>query len=197
MTQKPKLTEQDFKTAAKKLGCETAVIKAVVSVESKGDGFYQDGFPTILFERHKFWKHAPAGRREEWLEKYPSICNPAATPKGGYGTTDDQRKKFNQAFLLNKTAAMKACSWGTFQELGENYADLGFKTVGEFVDQMKKSQRAHLEIFVRSIIARGLRDELQKKDWRAFAKNYNGPAYEKFNYHGQLATAYKRHSNAA
>lgn len=197
MTVKPKITEKDYKAAAKKLGCQIAVIKAVVSVESNGDGFDDDGFPTILFERHKFWKHAPAGKRDEWFEKFPSICNPQSTARGGYGTTADQRKKFNQAFKLNKNAAMKACSWGTFQELGENYHDLGFKTVGEFVEQMKKSQGAHLEIFIKSITVRNLKDELQRRDWKAFAKNYNGPNYEKFSYDKQLASAYKKHVDSA
>lgn len=197
MANKPQITDRDYKAAAKKLGCEVAVIKAVVAVESKGKGFYDDGFPTILFERHKFWKNAPVDKRDDWFKKYPTICNPTATLKGGYGTKDEQRKKFNQAFALNKDAAMKACSWGTFQELGENYKDLGFKTVGEFVDHMKKSQGDHLEIFVKSILVRGLKDELQRRDWEAFAKNYNGPAYKTFKYDDQLEEAYKRYSTNA
>ncbi len=32
---------------------------------------------------------------------------------------------------------MEGCSWGAFQELGENWEGLGFTSVGEFVDFMK------------------------------------------------------------
>jgi hypothetical protein len=50
------LTEQDFERAAKRLRCEKAAIKAVANTESAGKGFYADGFPVILFERHLFRK---------------------------------------------------------------------------------------------------------------------------------------------
>lgn len=173
---------------------EVAAIKAVHFVESKGAAFFADGFPSILFERHKFWKHADKSKRAEWRERFPSICNPKATPRDGYGTHHEQRIKFNQAFELDKNAAMMACSWGAFQELGENFEDLGFETVGAFVDKMKESEMAQLEIFVRSIKHRGLADELRRRDWAGFARNYNGAGYRKFNYDGQIEDAYTKFS---
>jgi hypothetical protein len=187
---KLELTKEDFCQASKRLGCSVASLKAVWKVESKGTGFYADGFPTILFERHKFWKNADRGKRAEWFRLYPTICNPNATPRGHYGTKSDQRQKFSFAFSLDPEAAMMACSWGAFQELGENYDDYKFKTVGEFVDTMKSGADGQLEIFIRSIIRRGLTDELQRRDWAGFARNYNGPAYRKFDYDGQMKRAY-------
>ena len=48
------LSEADFEWAAKELGCEVAVVKAVDDVESKGKGFLPCGIPVILFEAHVF-----------------------------------------------------------------------------------------------------------------------------------------------
>jgi two-component sensor histidine kinase len=48
------LTEEDYKRAARRLGCSVAAIKAVAEVEAPGSGFLPDGRPKILFERHIF-----------------------------------------------------------------------------------------------------------------------------------------------
>lgn len=187
---KTKLTDKDFCRAAKRLKCDVAAIKAVAQVESRGTGFYADGFPTILFERHVFYKHANRSRRAEWAQEFPGICNPSPTPRGGYGSKAAQRQKFSQAFALDPDAAMMACSWGTFQELGANYDDYGFESVGEFVDVMKRGADGHLEIFVASIIKRGLQDELRRHDWAGFARNYNGASYKRFSYDVQMRDAH-------
>jgi hypothetical protein len=86
---------------------------------------------------------------------------------------------------------MMACSWGAFQELGENYDDCGFASVGAFVDRMKSGLPGQLEIFVRSIRKRGLVDELLRHDWAGFARNYNGPNYRAGRYDEKMAAAYK------
>ncbi len=54
---KPTLTDQDFQDAANMLGCNVAAIKAVSEVESRQKGFYDNGEPVILFERHIFSKY--------------------------------------------------------------------------------------------------------------------------------------------
>lgn len=50
------LTQQDYVAAAQKLGVEVAAVRAVASVESSGKGFFQNGKPVILYERHIFHK---------------------------------------------------------------------------------------------------------------------------------------------
>lgn len=185
------VSKEQFKRLAGELRCEPEALMAVSHVEAPRGGFYDDGFPTILFERHKFYKHARRDKREEWSREYPKICNPSPTPRGGYGTLAAQRVKFSQAFALDPDAAMMACSWGAFQELGENYDDYGFDNVGEFVDMMKSGIEGQLEIFVRSIRKRGLVDELQRKDWAGFARNYNGAGYRRFEYDTQMSNAYR------
>lgn len=179
------LTEQDFKRAAQILRCEIAAIKAVAEIESRGNGFYADGFPVILFERHVFRKFTQ-GR---YNKSHPHLSGPA----GNYGAAgQNQRNKFNEAFDLNPIAAMKACSWGKFQIMGFNHAVCGFATVGEFVDAMKKSEGEHLLAFVNFVINNGLADELRNKQWARFAKGYNGAGYAKNKYDIKLAAAYRK-----
>lgn len=189
-----KLTQNDFCLAAAKLGCDVAAILAVAEVESHGSGFYDDGFPAILLERHKFYRHADKQKRDAWATEFPQICNPHATPRGGYGTSREQRIKFNQAFALDPDAAMMACSWGIFQELGENYAAVGFQTVGQFVDAMKSGAPAHLQIFIRSIVKRGLKPALQRHNWSFFALYYNGANYRENDYDGKMRRAYEKYA---
>jgi len=46
----PSLTEDDYKEAAQKLGCDVAAVKAVSEVESGPHGaFLSSGDPVILF----------------------------------------------------------------------------------------------------------------------------------------------------
>ena len=187
---KPTLTEQDFQRAAKKLRCEVPAIKAVAEVESRGKGFYASGFPVILFERHIFRKYTQ-GR---YNSSHPHLSGPA----GNYGAAgQNQIKKFNEAFGLNPTAAMKACSWGKFQIMGFNHEVCGYEDVGSFVDAMKESEGKQLDAFVEFVIGNGLGIYLRTKNWASFAKRYNGAGYRKNNYDTKMASAYKRHSGVS
>lgn len=184
---KPILTEIDFQRAAKKLRCEVAAVKAVAEVESRGKGFYASGFPVILFEKHIFRKYTQ-GR---YNKSHPHLSGDA----GGYGAAgQNQINKFNEAFGLNPTAAMKACSWGKFQIMGFNHEVCGYEDVGSFVDAMKESEGKQLDAFIEFVIGNGLGIHLRTKNWAAFAKGYNGAGYRKNNYDTKMASAYKRHS---
>lgn len=189
---KRSLTREDYLKAAGVLGCEPAAIATVARVEAGRHGaFYPDGFPMILFERHKFYKHVHKSVRAQVTADHPDLCYPKPYAKGGYGTVADQRVRFSRAFRIDAHAAMMACSWGLFQELGENYDDYGFESVDAFVDAMKSGVDAHLGIFIKSVRKRGLVDELQRHDWENFARLYNGPAYKKNDYPAKMAAAYK------
>lgn len=184
---KQKLTNDDFCRAAKRLRCEVAAIKAFGEVESKRAAFDDNGFPTILFERHKFYEYAR--NRKELFQRHPDLCNPVP---GGYGKYADQKPKFDRAFALDPEAAMMACSWGMFQVMGFNWRDLGYASIDAFVDLMKSGEAAHLESFVRYIMVNHLADELRALDWDTLALRYNGPDYRKNRYHIKLPAAYKK-----
>lgn len=183
---RPLLTQADFERAAKRLQCDVAAVKAVAEVESRGQGFYADGFPVILFERHIFRKYTQ-GR---YNRTHPHLSGPA----GNYGPAgQNQRNKFNEAFALNPDAAMKACSWGKFQIMGFNYEICGFVSVGAFVDAMKESEGRQLDAFVSFVIGNHLAQYLRSQDWAAFASRYNGEGYRKNRYDSKMAAAYRKH----
>lgn len=59
------LTINDYQNAATKLGVDVASVRAVASVESKGNGLFSDGRPVILYERHIFYKELLNKRNKE------------------------------------------------------------------------------------------------------------------------------------
>lgn len=180
------LTEQDYEDAAKRLDCEVAAIKAVAETESSGDGFLPDGGVKILFERHLFSKLT--GRKFD--ASNPDLSNRKA---GGYGTVLAQPDRLKRAMELDHDAALKSASYGRFQVLGNNWQDLGYGSVQEFVDSMG-TDAGQLDSFIRFVEKNGLAGALQSKNWAAFAKRYNGPNYRINKYDDKMAAAYKKYA---
>ena len=184
------ITEQAYKDSAASIGCEVAAIKAVAEVESSGDGFLADGKVKILFEPHIFWKELrkaninPAPLQSDIL--YPVW---GSVP---YGKVSAQHGRLDRASAIHKDAALKSASWGKFQIMGFNYAAAGFATVRDFVNAMTISEDAQLMAFTTYIKTSHLDDELRNKDWKGFARGYNGAAYAKNNYDKKLAAAYNK-----
>ena len=182
---KPRLNNDDYCRAADRLDCSVAAIKAVATVESRGNGFDTKDRPKILFERHKFAKYTN-GR---FVNSHPHICN--WTP-GGYGPASSQYDRFSEAYMLDANAAMLSASWGKFQIMGFNFAICGFTTVQSFVDAMKESEGRHLDAFVEYVIVNNLDDKLRKRKWADFAFGYNGPDYKQNKYDEKMAEAYEQ-----
>ena len=63
-----------------------------------------------------------------------------------------------------------------------------------FVNAMYQDEASQLEAMCRYIKVNGLISALKNKDWKAFARGYNGPAFAKNNYDVKLANAYKKWS---
>lgn len=180
------ISEQKFKEAASKIGCNVRAIKAVYKVESKGSGFLPNGHPIVLFEPHIFWKNL---KKVGITPTISEICYPKWNIKP-YGKVSEQPARMEKASKINRDAALKSSSWGLFQILGENYKECGCKTLQEFINKNYESEEAQLDLFVNYILNRNLDDELIGLDWKSFASQYNGPLYFKNNYDGKLSTAY-------
>jgi hypothetical protein len=187
------LTDADFARAAKELNVEVAAIRAVAEVEAAGAGFLSDGRPAILYEAHIFHKHTKGKHANAKDRRGVALSSPSWN-KLLYGATGAaQHARYEDARQLNADAANKACSWGTFQILGENHKDCGFDTSQEFVDAMwTGGAAAHLDAFVKFIQANKLDTALRKKDWATFARGYNGPGYKQNAYDQKMANAYAR-----
>lgn len=189
------LKPEDITAVAEKLGVEVAAIKAVYEVESRGSGFLPDGRPKILFEGHIFWAQLKkAGKNpEQFTAGNEDILFPKWT-KEYYKGNALEYERLNRAQNIDHAAALAAASWGTFQIMGFNYPACGYGSVQAYVDGCYKSEGNHLMAFASFITAAGLVVHLKNKNWAAFAKGYNGPAYAQNSYDTKLASAYKRHS---
>lgn len=191
------LTDADFARAAEALGVEVAAIRAVVEVESGPSGFLPDGRPAILYEAHIFHKHTKGAHPNAVDSRGRKLSSPTWNRSLYGGTGAWQHHRYEEARKLNPDAANKAASWGTFQILGENHKAAGFDTSQEFVDAMwTGGAAAHLDAFVNFIKANGLDVPLKAKNWAAFARGYNGPAYAQNAYDKKMAAAYARWSKA-
>jgi len=187
------LGEDDILRAARVLGVEPAAIRAINEVESRGNGFLPDGRPVILFERHIMRRRLldyqmPADLLEA---EYPELVNKAT---GGYLGGVREWTRFEEAADIHRAAAIESTSWGLFQIMGMHWRHLQYPSAEAFFDAMHESEGAQLDAFVRFIRAdRVLLNALREHDWRNVARLYNGPAYEKNDYHTRLAHAFTRH----
>jgi hypothetical protein len=78
-----------------------------------------------------------------------------------------------------------------FQIMGFNHAACGEPSVASFVSSMCQSECRQLLLSVRFIRGnKSMLAALQKKDWKAFARLYNGPAYAQNRYDEKLDKAY-------
>ena len=187
------LTQEDFARAAKELNVEVAAIRAVAEVEAAGQGFLADGRPAILYEAHVF--HAETNGAHSHAKDRRGVA--LSSPKWDrslYGATGArQHDRYEDALKLDPDAANKACSWGTFQILGQNHKACGFDSSQEFVDAMwTGGAAAHLDAFVAFIKANKLDASLRAKNWAAFARGYNGPGYAQNAYDKKMAAAYAK-----
>lgn len=181
------LTRADFEAVAQQLGAEWEAVAAVAEVESGPlGGFANDGRPIILFERHLFSRKTSS----QFDASHPNISN--RTPGGYPRSQADRWAQLAQAFELNAEAALQSASYGRFQVLGQNFSNLGMANAHEYVSKLARSERDQLDAFVGFVRANNLTDELQRKDWAAFARAYNGPGYAANQYDVKMAQAYQR-----
>lgn len=196
---KAKLTEADFKNAALWLDVPIASVKAFEEVESRGEGFYPDGHPVILFERHIMYRRTKAKfgftRADALVKQFPDLINPKA---GGYGKSSEQPGRLDRAAkLIDRECALESASWGLFQVMGFHWQALGYPTLQAFINGMYHSEGDQLEAFVRFIKTNPhIHRALKAKDWAKVAAGYNGAEYAKNKYDTKLAEAFARHSTA-
>lgn len=182
------LISKDYERAAKALGCDLAAIKAVVRVESRGQGFLASGEPCILFERHIM--HRLLRNKGIIVRDQPDIINP--TP-GGYKGGEAEHARLQRAAAVDRDVALQSCSWGLFQIMGFHWKTLGYKTLQAFVNAMYKSEAKQLDAFVKFILVNPtIHSALRVCNWEAFARGYNGPTYKRNNYDTKLAHEYAK-----
>lgn len=166
--------------SALNLGVDANVIRAVAKVESAGPGFGPDGRPLILFEPQWF-SQATNGRFDA---SNPSVSKQTVR-SADFGRTQIERwAKLSEAYGLDPAAALGATSWGAFQTPGRYFAQAGYPNVYAFAQDVSTSEARQLAAFEAYLRRQSLLDELQARDWAAFARAYEGEQGA-----GQYATA--------
>lgn len=187
----------DYNSAALTLGVDVASVKAVAEVESNGSGFITDRagntVPKILFERHIMFKRlrdcTPLPSKA-LSAQYPDLVNPVG---GGYSGGLAEHDRLTRAVMIDRVTALESCSWGAYQVMGYHWKLLGYSSVQELVNKAY-TEDGQLELFVRFIKANpNLAQAIRNKDWVAFARGYNGPAYATNKYDKKMADAYEKH----
>ena len=190
-----KLTEAQIAAQAKALGIEVAALRAVIEVECKGSGFNEDGTPVILFERHVMRQRLIANKRDIDLSlisaERPDLCSKST---GAYGLYSAQHGRLNAAAQYHRNSALESASWGLGQVMGYHWKALGYQSLQAFINAMYKDEASQLDAMCRYIKVNNLVDALKNKDWKSFARGYNGAAYAKNSYDVKLGNAYKKWS---
>lgn len=190
------ITMPELIAFSKQLGSDNLIrIRAVAKVEASGSGWFSDGRPKILYERHKFWKHnddttAP----KSTFFNYPETGN--YTTDADQNGLNDSYDKLMKACEYDPKAAFMSVSMGMFQVLGEYYHSMGYATPWDMLYACANFEREQYRLLVNYIIMANLKSAFlnlstNPDTCRAFAKGYNGKNYVKYNYHGKLASAVK------
>ena len=182
------LSTQDYQRAAERLRCPLAAIRAVAEVEAPRGGFEADGNPTVLFEGHHFHRLT----RGKFDLSHPTLSYPNWTKQFYGASRRAEWDRLRAAQALDWEAASKAASWGKFQIMGFNHYAAGFADIRAFVHAMEQSEQVQLDAFVSFIESEGLADELQRGDFRTFARIYNGPRFAENRYDTRLDAAYRK-----
>lgn len=198
---KPSLSA--LRKAAKKLGVELSVIRAVFQTETEGQTYTKDGRIKILYERHYFSRFthgkydkdrdisAPTRFKGKTHKEKGKVV---ATPEiDQYGNLPNQYRRFEKAKKLDEEAAYSSISYGSFQIMGSNYKDAGYKSAKEFGDAMfSADEDKMLDAFTNYISANhAMRKALLNHDWATFARLYNDPGYKDNKYDTKMAENYK------
>jgi len=188
-------TISEIAAVARKLGIEPAALLAVAEVESGGQAFVTvEGRlePLIRFEGHYFDQRLALAKRD--AARRDGLASPIAGAVVNPRAQAARWKLLSRAAAIDRKAALESVSWGLGQVMGAHWAWLGYASVEALAGEARDSIAGQARLMARYIGKAGLRTALAARDWHAFARGYNGPAYRRFGYHTKMAAAYKRHA---
>jgi hypothetical protein len=143
-----------------------------------------------------FWRELVKEKLEpnSFAEQHPGVVYKEWTNKH-YAGGAVEYIRLTTAESIHRMAALRSASWGMFQIMGFNHKQCGFTSVADYVAAMQRSEGEQLQAFAHFVQHdTSMLNCLQKLDWAAFARAYNGPSYAANKYDERLAAAYKRFS---
>lgn len=179
--------------SAQRLNVEAAALMAVVEVESAGKYFAVVGEkdePLIRFEGHYFDRRLTGSTQAR--ARLRGMSSPLVGKVKNSSNQKDRWPLLDKAIVFNRPAALESTAWGVGQVMGAHWKWLGYKTVEELVKTARSGLEGQVDLMAKYIEKAGLASALRARDWAAFARGYNGPAYAKFGYHIKLEQAYAK-----
>lgn len=164
--------------------------QAFLNVESRSRGFDRDGRPIILCEPHVFYRNLRGAERDQAVKQ--GLAYPTWGEKPYPNSQDARYVWLRKAAKINLEAALKSCSWGSSQILGENFSLVGYSSVVEMVQSFMDDEEEHVEAMMKYILATGIDDDLRNERWDVVARVYNGPGYRKNGYHTKMAQEFAK-----
>jgi hypothetical protein len=156
---------------AAELDLEPSVAAAVLITESSGSGYGKDGRLKIRFERHIF-----ASRTGAWVANT-------------HRDQAEEYRAFEEAQRLDRAAAFASISMGSAQIMGFNARSIGYDDAEAMFEAMSASEARQIDGFFAFVAGRpALLQAARGRNWAAFARGYNGPAYSRNRYDIKMAT---------
>lgn len=178
---------------ARRIGVPAAALAAVAQVETGGIAFAAfDGRrePLIRFEGHYFDRRLAGAARE--TARRAGLASPRAGAVANPSAQAARWRLLDRAAAIDRRAAFESTSWGLGQVMGAHWAWLGYGTVDAMVAQARAGAAGQARLMAAYVEKAGLVAALAARDWHAFARGYNGPAYQANGYHHKIASAFER-----
>lgn len=185
------ITDADIASLARTLRCHPAHIEAIAEVESNGFGWFKDGRIKILFEKHWFYKLIPEAKRSNAVKNGLARKNWISPAKGGYKDQPDadaRYKLLERAIRVDREAAFKSISVGTYQIMGFNHKICGHQSAEQMFNAFCESEVYQLTAFAGFLVNNKLESAIQGGDFDRIEEVYNG---------GGLNGAYAKKMRAA
>lgn len=186
--------------AATQAGIDPAALLSVVECETNGSPFEVDGrTPVLLYERHVAYREAAkVGKAIQNAFIRAGLAIPRWSRSTQY--KDERTSALRLALIararaIHEEVANASASWGLGQTLGNQFEELGFESATDLVSYMTEGGlTAQIKVLIAEVKAKSLIKALNTKDFKTFARRYNGPAYAQNQYDTRMAAACKRWS---
>lgn len=185
----------EITAVAADMDLEPAALLAIAEVESAGKPFAVVGGrhePLIRFEGHYFDRRLSPDNRK--AARAAGLSSPTAGRIANPATQAARWSLVARAAAIDRKAAHESVSWGLGQVMGAHWAWLGYADVAALVAEARSGSGGQARLMARYIDKAGLAAAIRRRDWAAFGRGYNGPAFARNGYDRKIAAAYKRYS---
>lgn len=180
-----------FLKAGREHDLEPAALAAIAQTESSGSVTTRINGrdePLIRFEGHYFDKRLSAD--DQAKARALKLSSPKAGAIRNPATQAARWQLLQAATQINRDAAYESTSWGLGQVMGAHWYWLGYPSVIEMVETVRRSAAEQIELMCRFLVYSHLRSTLNNHEWHKLAYHYNGPLFIKNQYDQKLAQAY-------